>query len=88
MNKKLIVINKETKEQVIFPFVHETRKAISFQASNGEIIWLPRSQATTMNMMTKKAKEICEKAGIEKSTVYTIVTVENWIWETKAITFK
>lgn len=85
--KKIILINKETEEHIIYPFVHETRNAIGFQAKN-ETVWIPLSQASTMNMMTKKANEVCQKVGIEKSEVYTIVTVENWIWEAKAITFK
>lgn len=86
--KKLILINRETREQVVYPFMHETRKAIGFQTKKGKTVWLPRSQASTMNMMTKVAKEICKKAGIKKSEVYTIVHVKNWIWEAKAITFK
>ena len=87
MTKKIILINEETQETVTVPFLHETRKALGFRTDE-ENVWIPRSQGYQINLMTKKANDIIVAQKIEFEQVYTIMVLNNWIWNLKQISFK
>lgn len=84
-NKKIIMINDETKQTIIAEYVTETPLAIATKI-NQETIWLPKSQLHSQNMMylTPEQKEVLDKNELTVHNSY-IITVSNWIWTVKKL---
>ena len=84
--KKIILINKQTNQKVIANLTAETAKAVQVTFNTYQT-WLPKSQGNFQNLMylDKETKEYVDQNNLSVHNV-SIFKVENWIWETKALT--